>query len=67
MPTLKKKLSAAVILAVLSVLVLTASIILYAASPDEILGHCVDVCKIYISHDGAWLACMNGCLYMSLK
>jgi len=67
MPTLKKKLSAAVILAVLSVLVLTASIILYAASPDEILGHCVDVCRNYIQSNDLWFACLDGCLYMSLK
>lgn len=60
---MKKIFSSKVVLAILSLCILAASIALFAATPEEILGACCKACDKYWSSPGAWLACMTGCLW----
>jgi len=67
MTNLKKKLSAKVVLALLSVLMLTGSIILYAASNTEIFESCSGFCVRYWVYNKLWTACMDGCMWAAFN
>lgn len=65
---LRKALSSKIIIAILSILILTTSFILYAkATSDEILAHCNNVCDEYWELPLQWMACYDGCLARNVQ
>ena len=63
---MKKVLSSKVLLAVLAILMVSLSIYLMAATPQQIMDTCGDQCDKHAVGSDAWFACWNGCLFAAV-
>jgi hypothetical protein len=63
---MKKILSSKVLLAVLAILMVSFSLYLLAATPQQIMDTCGDQCEGHPVGGEAWFACWDGCLFAAV-